>query len=166
MSGADRPVLHGGSSTPACFTRLIRPYTVFKTLKVQDMDDFLDRTPSMPLVLQSHDIDRNDWDCLMKVRVFFALRCGNAEIIHSIRISLLSGPATLPYINTPSNGRASSENHTYASQIIDVWNASFFGIRGIKVILRPKPENAAIYSLYIASSDNMSSIPYSPRSSL
>ena len=44
--------------TPEGFLRPVnqaQPYTPFESLRVQDMEEFLDRIPRMPLVLQPHE---------------------------------------------------------------------------------------------------------------
>jgi hypothetical protein len=58
-------------AAPEGFSRPInaaQPYTPFETMKIQDMDDFLEHVPRMPLVLQPHDVYHEDWTRLMQVR--------------------------------------------------------------------------------------------------
>jgi hypothetical protein len=58
-------------AAPEGFSRPInaaQPYTPFDTMKIQDMDGFLDNIPKMPLVLQPHDVYHNDWIRFMQVR--------------------------------------------------------------------------------------------------
>lgn len=57
---------------PEGFSRppnLAQPYTRFDALKIQDMDDFYDNIPRMPLVLVQHDVYHEDWIRLMTVRL-------------------------------------------------------------------------------------------------
>lgn len=58
-------------AAPPGFSRPInaaQPYTPFEAMKIQDMDDFLDNIPRMPLVMQTHDCYHEDWIRLMQVR--------------------------------------------------------------------------------------------------
>jgi hypothetical protein len=55
---------------PEAFGRPVnaaQPYTPFETMKIQEMDSFLDIIPRMPLVLQPHDVFHEDWIRLMQV---------------------------------------------------------------------------------------------------
>jgi hypothetical protein len=57
-------------AAPEGFSRPInaaQPYTPFDTMKIQDMDAFLDNMPKMPLVLQPHDVYHSDWIRFMQV---------------------------------------------------------------------------------------------------
>lgn len=58
-------------AAPPGFSRPInaaQPYTPFEPMKIQDMDDFLNVIPVMPLVMQTHDCYHEDWIRLMQVR--------------------------------------------------------------------------------------------------
>jgi hypothetical protein len=58
-------------AAPEGFSRPInaaQPYTPFDTMKIQDMDAFLENIPKMPLVLQPHDVYHSDWIRFMQVR--------------------------------------------------------------------------------------------------
>ena len=60
-------------SAPEGFSRppnLAQPYTHFEMMKIQDMDDFLEVIPRMPLVLVPHDVYHEDWIRFMNVRCF------------------------------------------------------------------------------------------------
>lgn len=69
MASLPGTVGHGGQpqeqlAAPEGFSRPInaaQPYTPFDTMKIQDMDAFLDVMPKMPLVLQPHDVYHSDW---------------------------------------------------------------------------------------------------------
>jgi hypothetical protein len=69
------PVIHGDQAmlpAPEGFSRppsAAQPYTRFDTMKIQDMEDFLDHIPRMPSVLVPHDVYHDDWIRLMTVRV-------------------------------------------------------------------------------------------------
>jgi hypothetical protein len=53
-----------GFSRPA---NLAQSYTFFETMKIQDMDDFYDNIPRMPMVLVPHDVYHEDWIRLCQV---------------------------------------------------------------------------------------------------
>jgi hypothetical protein len=56
--------------TPAGFNRPVNgalSYTPFENMKIQEMDDFLEHLPRMPLVLQPHDVFHEDWIRMMQV---------------------------------------------------------------------------------------------------
>lgn len=58
-------------TAPEGFSRppnLAQPYTHFEMMKIQDMDDFLEVIPRMPLVLVPHDVYHEDWIRFMNVR--------------------------------------------------------------------------------------------------
>lgn len=58
-------------AAPEGFSRPINAaesYTPFETMKIQDMDDFLEHIPRMPMVLKPHDVYVEDWSRLMEVR--------------------------------------------------------------------------------------------------
>lgn len=62
-------------AAPAGFMRPInaaQPYTPFETMKIQDMDDFIENIPRMPIVLKPHDVYVEDWSRLMEVRLTLA----------------------------------------------------------------------------------------------
>lgn len=50
---------------------LAQAYTWFDIMKIQDMDDFFDTMPRMPLVLVPHDVYHEDWIRFMQVRPRF-----------------------------------------------------------------------------------------------
>lgn len=57
-------------AAPEGFSRppnLALPYTRFDTFKIQDMEDFYENIPKMPLVLQPHDVYHEDWIRFMTV---------------------------------------------------------------------------------------------------
>ena len=61
-----------GFSRPA---NLAQSYTFFETMKIQDMDDFYDNIPRMPMVLVPHDVYHEDWIRLCQVGFFFLRSC-------------------------------------------------------------------------------------------
>lgn len=48
-----------------------QPYTPFATMKIQDMEQFYDQIPRMPLVLDTHDVYHQDWIRFMSVRLVY-----------------------------------------------------------------------------------------------
>ena len=61
-----------GFSRPA---NLAQSYTFFETMKIQDMDDFYDNIPRMPMVLVPHDVYHEDWIRLCQVGFFLRSCC-------------------------------------------------------------------------------------------
>jgi hypothetical protein len=45
-----------------------QPYTAFEPIKIQDLDEFIENVPRMPLALVSHDVSHQDWIRFMTVR--------------------------------------------------------------------------------------------------
>ena len=63
-------------AAPEGFSRppnLAQSYTPFDIIKIQDMEDFYENIPRMPLVLVTHDVYHEDWIRLMTVSV--SLNC-------------------------------------------------------------------------------------------
>ncbi|KAJ7591358.1 hypothetical protein C8J56DRAFT_1047557 [Mycena floridula] len=105
-------------AAPAGFMRPInaaQPYTPFETMKVQDMDDFLDTIPGMPLVLRPHDVYTEDWTRLME----------DLSLAWSDR---------LPVPSLTNSGRP-PKRATLTADLVDLWNTSFFIRRGIELVL-------------------------------
>lgn len=64
-------------AAPEGFSRppnLAQSYTPFDIIKIQDMDDFYEVIPRMPLVLVTHDVYHEDWIRLMTVSEYFIAR--------------------------------------------------------------------------------------------
>ncbi|KZT72679.1 hypothetical protein DAEQUDRAFT_595388 [Daedalea quercina L-15889] len=105
-------------SAPEGFARppnLAQPYTHFEMMKIQDMDDFLEVIPRMPLVLVPHDVYHEDWIRLMNDLA-------------------MAWSGRLPVPEYSPDGRPPKRS-TLAADLIDLWNASFFGRRGVEVVL-------------------------------
>jgi hypothetical protein len=105
-------------AAPPGFSRPInaaQPYTPFETMKIQDMDEFLDVIPRMPLVMQTHDCYHEDWIRLMQDLA-------------------LAWAGKLPIPEFTRTGRTPKRT-TLASDLIDLWNTSFFLTRGVEVVL-------------------------------
>lgn len=59
-------------TAPEAFSRpanAAQSYTPFNTMKIQDMEQFYDQIPRMPLVLETHDVYHQDWIRFMNVRL-------------------------------------------------------------------------------------------------
>lgn len=103
---------------PEGFSRppnLAQPYTRFDTFKCADMDDFFEQIPRMPLVLVPHDVYHDDW-----IRMMSDLA--------------LAWSGKLPVPEYTRDGRPPKRT-VLASDLIDLWNTSFFLKRGIEVVL-------------------------------
>jgi hypothetical protein len=98
-----------GFSRPA---NLAQSYTFFETMKIQDMDDFYDNIPRMPMVLVPHDVYHEDW-------------------IRLCQDLALAWGGKLPTVD-PSRG---SRPSTVTAELVDLWNNSFFASRGVEIVL-------------------------------
>ncbi|KAI0307365.1 hypothetical protein B0F90DRAFT_1923083 [Multifurca ochricompacta] len=87
-------------------------YTFFEAMKIQDMDDFYDNMPRMPMVLVPHDVYHEDW-------------------IRFIQDLAMAWAGKLP-TSEPSR---SSRSSAVTAELIDLWNNSFFASRGVEVVL-------------------------------
>ncbi|EMD40458.1 hypothetical protein CERSUDRAFT_102851 [Gelatoporia subvermispora B] len=105
---------------PEGFSRppnLAQPYTHFEIMKIQDMDDFLQVIPRMPLVLVPHDVYHEDW----------------IRFVNDLSMSW-SGRMPLSEADYGVDGRPPKRT-TVTADLIDLWNASFFAARGVEVVL-------------------------------
>jgi hypothetical protein len=84
-------------------------------MKIQDMDDFLDNIPRMPLVMQTHDCYHEDWIRLMQDLA-------------------LAWTGRLPIPEFARTGRTPKRS-TLAADLVDLWNSSFFLARGVEIVL-------------------------------
>lgn len=98
-----------GFSRPA---NLAQSYTFFETMKIQDMDDFYNNIPRMPMVLVPHDVYHEDW-------------------IRLCQDLALAWGGKLP----TSDPNRSSRPSVVAAELVDLWNNSFFASRGVEVVL-------------------------------
>ncbi|KAF8268269.1 hypothetical protein EI94DRAFT_1197862 [Lactarius quietus] len=111
LAGPEPPMLPppDGFSRPA---NLAQSYTFFETMKIQDMDDFYDNIPRMPMVLVPHDVYHEDW-----IRL-----CQDVALAWGGKL-----PTTDP--------NRSSRPSTITAELVDLWNNSFFASRGVEVVL-------------------------------
>ncbi|PIL36851.1 hypothetical protein GSI_00541 [Ganoderma sinense ZZ0214-1] len=92
-----------------------QPYTQFEMIKIGDMDDFLEQMPRMPAVLMPHDVYHEDW-----IRLMTDLG--------------LAWAGTMPVPQYSPDGRPPKRS-TLAADVVDLWNASFFRVRGVEMVL-------------------------------
>ncbi|KAI6164973.1 hypothetical protein EDD17DRAFT_1872070 [Pisolithus thermaeus] len=112
VAGADQQL-----SVPDAFSRpanAAQPYTPFATMKIQDMEQFYDQIPRMPLVLDTHDVYHHDW-----IRFMNDLALGWA------------GKLPLPDLSRGPPPRRS----VLVADLVDLWNESFFLPRRVEVVL-------------------------------
>jgi len=105
-------------TAPEGFSRppnLAQPYTHFEMMKIQDMDDFLEVIPRMPLVLVPHDVYHEDW-------------------IRFMNDLAMSWSGRLPVPEYAQDGRPPKRT-TLTADLVDLWNASFFMRRGVELVL-------------------------------
>ena len=104
---------HNQPSVPECFGRPMNTalsFPAFDPIKIQEMDEFLERLPKLPLVLQSHDVTHHDWIRLTQVDIYLYIRLGAVWLTVICRICLLPGlvkclfprrgPRTRPNVQT------------------------------------------------------------------
>lgn len=105
-------------SAPEGFARppnLAQPYTHFEMMKIQDMDDFLELIPRMPLVLVPHDVYHEDW-------------------IRFMNDVAMAWSGRMPVPEYAADGRPPKRT-TLTADLIDLWNTSFFSKRGVELVL-------------------------------
>lgn len=91
-------------SSPHPFTRLpdaTQAYTPFSIIRIQGMDQFSGQIPSMPSVLDTHDVHRQDWSTFMNAR---GCRHNFSDIsahFFCFRIFLLHGWRNCPFLSLP-----------------------------------------------------------------
>lgn len=143
-------------------------YTPFDTMWIQGMDQFYSQIPSMPLVLNTHDVHYQDWSTFMD----------SLALVWKEKFPLPE------FVKTRPQSRISN-----TAYLIDHWNNSFFLPRRVSVVLYygrerrsgrragesndqlPLPESESAdererkYSLYLAYDrpygDNPTQKPYS-----
>jgi hypothetical protein len=81
-------------------------------MKIQDMEDFYENMPRMPKVLVPHDVYHEDW-------------------IRFIQDLALAWANKLPTADPNRSSRPSA----VTGELVDLWNNSFFAMRGVEVIL-------------------------------
>lgn len=100
---------HQQLTAPEAFSRpanAAQSYTPFNSMKIQDMEQFYDQIPRMPLVLETHDVYHQDWIRFMNVRFLF----------HELSIFKLNAP--------PSPGSRARMGRKNANSRIFPWAAA------------------------------------------
>jgi hypothetical protein len=104
---------------PEAFSRAINAansYAPFDSMKVIDMDDLYEaKVPKMPIVLTTHDIYPDDWK-----------RC-TQDLARS-------WTGQLPVGGLGRDGRT-PKPAALSADLINLWNVSFFGPRGVELVL-------------------------------
>lgn len=122
-------------AAPEAFSRppnAAQPYTPFNVMRIQDMDDFYDQIPRMPLVLDTHDVYHQDWIRFMNVR---GSRRIFLLIAHSSLQDLALGWAGKMPIPEFTRGGTPPKRSTLVADLINLWNDSFFRSRRVEVVL-------------------------------
>jgi hypothetical protein len=122
-------------AAPEAFSRppnAAQPYTPFNVMRVQDMDDFYDQIPRMPLVLDTHDVYHQDWIRFMNVSGY-----GSTFwfIAHSpLQDLALAWAGKMPIPEFTKVG-IPPKRSTLVADLINLWNDSFFRARRVEVVL-------------------------------
>ncbi|KAF8639625.1 hypothetical protein AX17_000890 [Amanita inopinata Kibby_2008] len=102
---------------PDCFSRHVNtthPFAPFDPIKIQDMDDFLERLPRLPRVLQSHDVSHHDW----------------VRMVQDLSLAW-AGKMPIP----PERATNPPKRANIVTELLDTWNTAFFLPRGVEVVL-------------------------------
>lgn len=91
------------------------PFTPFDIFKVQDMEKFWSDIPRMPKILVTHDVFEEDWSRLM----------------HDIALAW-AGKLPVPDL---ARGGQPPKRSALIADLVDLWNSSFFLIRGVELVL-------------------------------
>ncbi|KAF8138682.1 hypothetical protein EV363DRAFT_539850 [Boletus edulis] len=102
---------------PEAFSRpanAAQSYTPFNTMKIQEMEQFYDQIPRMPLVLETHDVYHQDW----------------IRFMNDLALAWAGNMPIPEFSRGPQPKRS-----TLVADLIDLWNASFFLTRRVEVVL-------------------------------
>ncbi|KAG1885326.1 uncharacterized protein F5891DRAFT_1087339 [Suillus fuscotomentosus] len=130
-------------SSPHPFARppdATQAYTPFSMIRIHGMDQFSNQIPSMPSVLDTHDVYHQDWGAFM----------------NSIFLAWM-GKLPLPKFA----GGCSPSRDSAVVDLINLWNNSFFGPRRVEVVLYKGRERWS--GPYAGTVDNELSFPESER---
>lgn len=103
---------------PEAFSRpanAAQSYTPFNIMKIQDMEQFYDQIPRMPLVLETHDVYHQDW----------------IRFMNDLALAW-AGKMPIPEF---SRGGPPPKRSTLIADLIDLWNSSFFLTRRVEIVL-------------------------------
>ncbi|KAH8830644.1 hypothetical protein DL96DRAFT_1593797 [Flagelloscypha sp. PMI_526] len=104
--------------TPEGFSRppnQSQSFTPFEPMKIQDMDEFFEVIPRMPLVLQTHDTFHEDW----------------IRVMQDVSLAW-AGQLPVPHLN---KGGRYPKRSTLTADLIELWNTHFFNCRGVDMVL-------------------------------
>ncbi|KAG2119036.1 uncharacterized protein F5147DRAFT_195540 [Suillus discolor] len=130
-------------SSPHPFARppdATQAYTPFSMIKIQGLDQFFNQIPSMPSVLDTHDVYHQDWSAFM----------------NNISLAWM-GKLPLPKFA----GGCSPSRNSAVLELINSWNNSFFGPRRVEVVLYRGRERCS--GPYTGAVDDEHSFPESER---
>jgi len=83
-------------------------------MKIQEMEQFYDQIPRMPLVLETHDVYHQDW----------------IRFMNDLALAWAGNMPIPEFSRGPQPKRS-----TLVADLIDLWNASFFLTRRVEVVL-------------------------------
>jgi hypothetical protein len=130
-------------SAPHPFARppnTAQAHTPFSMMKIQGMDQFYSQIPSMPLVLDTHDVQHQDWSLF----------------IESLSLAW-KGKLPLPeFVKGVLHSRSS-----IVAMFINQWNNSFFIPRRVEVVLYKGRERRS--GPLAGTEDNQLSLPESEK---
>ena len=105
-------------------------------MKIQDMDDFYENMPKMPMVLVPHDVYHEDWIRFIQVGCLCFLHDPVVSKLLKKKKFLIKDLAMAWAGKLPtSDPNRSSRPSLVAAELVDLWNNSFFAPRGVEVIL-------------------------------
>ncbi|KNZ80030.1 Protein transport protein SEC22 [Termitomyces sp. J132] len=105
-------------AAPEGFSRPVNgshPFTPFDIMKIQDMEKFWSEVPRIPGVLMTHDVFEEDWRRLM----------------HDMALAW-AGKLPIP---EPEHGGVMPRRSTIVVDLVNLWNESFFLVRGVELVL-------------------------------
>jgi hypothetical protein len=107
-------------------------FPAFDPIKIQEMDEFLERLPKLPLVLQSHDVTHHDWIRLTQVDICIYIFGYYMAYCDLQDLSLTwSGKMPVP----PERAANSPKRANVVAELLHAWNSAFFMPRGVEVVL-------------------------------
>lgn len=126
-------------SSPPGFHRapnVTHAYTYFEAfLILDDLDGFYRETPHMPAALVSHDCLHEDWIRFMQVRSTANPNALETDTCGSLLQDLaFAWSGRIPAPELGRNGRPPHPG-TIVADLVDVWNARFFRMRGVELIV-------------------------------
>ena len=132
MTYADRSLQ---PALPESFSRPVNKgisFPPFDPIKIQEMDEIIDRLPKLPLVLQSHDVNHHDWIRLTQVNESLYILSFYFISLRPKDLSLAwAGKMPIP----PERAGNPPKRSNIVIELLHAWNTAFFLPRGVEVIL-------------------------------